>query len=164
MPNIHPIIKTCSSKKLVGKTLMTSLSHNKTGELWSSFMPRRKEIKNNVSSDLYSLQIYPPLYFQQFNPSTIFPKWALIEVTDFEAVPENMVTFELTESTYLTFTHCGDVAQFAKNLQYLFQEWMPQNGYTLDDSRPHFEILGEKYKHGAPDSEEEVWIPIKTSN
>ena len=32
--------------------------------------------------------------------------------------------------------------------------------YTLDD-RPHFEILGEKYKNQDPDSEEELWIPIK---
>jgi len=25
----------------------------------------------------------------------------------------------------------------------------------------HFELLGEKYKNNHPDSEEEVWIPIK---
>jgi AraC family transcriptional regulator len=29
------------------------------------------------------------------------------------------------------------------------------------DNRPHFEILGEKYKQGSPDSEEEIWIPVK---
>ena len=29
------------------------------------------------------------------------------------------------------------------------------------DNRPQFEILGEKYKNNAPDSEEEIWIPIK---
>jgi AraC family transcriptional regulator len=85
----------------------------------------------------------------------------LIEVIDFEAVPENMVTFELEEGMYLTFLHRGDIAQFAQNLQYLFQDWMPKNGYVLDYNRPHFEILGEKYKHGSPDSEEEIWIPIK---
>jgi AraC family transcriptional regulator len=35
--------------------------------------------------------------------------------------------------------------------------------YFLDD-RPHFEILGDKYKNGDPDSEEEIWIPIKQKN
>jgi AraC family transcriptional regulator len=32
--------------------------------------------------------------------------------------------------------------------------------YELDD-RPHFEILGDKYKNNDPNSEEEIWIPIK---
>lgn len=29
------------------------------------------------------------------------------------------------------------------------------------DFRPHFEILGEKYKNNDPGSEEEVWIPVR---
>jgi len=29
------------------------------------------------------------------------------------------------------------------------------------DNRPHFEVLGEKYKNGDPESEEEIWIPVK---
>jgi hypothetical protein len=29
------------------------------------------------------------------------------------------------------------------------------------DNRPHFEILGEKYKNADPDSEEDVYIPVK---
>jgi AraC family transcriptional regulator len=28
------------------------------------------------------------------------------------------------------------------------------------DNRPHFEILGEKYKQGSTDAEEEIWIPV----
>jgi len=30
------------------------------------------------------------------------------------------------------------------------------------DDRPHFEVLGDKYKNADPDSEEEIWIPIRT--
>jgi AraC family transcriptional regulator len=37
---------------------------------------------------------------------------------------------------------------------------LPNSNYHLDD-RPHFEILGEKYKNADPGSEEEIWIPIK---
>jgi AraC family transcriptional regulator len=29
------------------------------------------------------------------------------------------------------------------------------------DQRPHVEVMGEKYKNNDPDSEEEIWIPIK---
>ena len=37
---------------------------------------------------------------------------------------------------------------------------MPASEYILD-KRPHFEILGEKYKNDDPASEEEVWIPVR---
>jgi predicted transcriptional regulator YdeE len=37
-----------------------------------------------------------------------------------------------------------------------------ENNYQIDN-RPFFEILSEKYKRDAEDSEEEVWIPIKGS-
>jgi AraC family transcriptional regulator len=37
---------------------------------------------------------------------------------------------------------------------------MRDSAYDLDN-RPHFEILGEKYKNESPDSEEELWIPVK---
>ncbi|EPE83362.1 GyrI-like small molecule binding domain protein [Leptospira noguchii str. 1993005606] len=40
---------------------------------------------------------------------------------------------------------------------YIFQEWLPNSGYKL---KPHFELLGSKYKNNDPTSEEEVWIPI----
>ncbi|MEP7234441.1 MAG: GyrI-like domain-containing protein, partial [Ignavibacteriota bacterium] len=44
--------------------------------------------------------------------------------------------------------------------QYILRTWVPNSNYELDD-RPHFEILGEKYKKDDPSSEEEIWIPIK---
>jgi len=45
---MQPRIVNLREKKLVGKQLITSLVNNKTGELWKSFMPRRKEITNNI--------------------------------------------------------------------------------------------------------------------
>ncbi len=37
---------------------------------------------------------------------------------------------------------------------------LPNSEYELEN-RPHFEVLGEKYKNNDPNSEEEIWIPIK---
>lgn len=42
----------------------------------------------------------------------------------------------------------------------IFKEWLPNSNYVLD-GRPHFEILGKKYKNNDPESEEKIWIPIK---
>jgi AraC family transcriptional regulator len=44
--------------------------------------------------------------------------------------------------------------------EYIFRSWLPDSEYYLDN-RPHFEVLGDKYKNNDPSSEEEIWIPIK---
>ena len=158
--NMKPRIETLAEKKLVGKRMIMSFSDNKTGELWGSFMPRRKEIQNNVGIELYSMQIYAPLFFNNFNPDTAFEKWAAIEVTNFDTVPNEMETFTLTSGLYAVFQYKGAANEAAGTFQYILGTWLPNSEYTLD-SRPHFEILGEKYKNNDPDSEEEIWIPIK---
>lgn len=156
---MKPRIENINEKKLVGKRIKTSLSNNKTSALWSSFMPRRKEITNSLRSDLFSLQIYNTLYFDSFDPSIEFEKWALIEVMDFNNIPNEMETFILTGGLYAVFIHKGS-SNDSSIFQYIFSVWLPNSIYKLDN-RPHFEILGKKYKNNDPNSEEEIWIPIK---
>lgn len=155
-----PVIKTISAKKLIGFNLNMSFIDNKTAELWRGFMPRRKEIAYTISNDMYSLQVYNENFFSQFNPATEFKKWALIEVTDFNTVPEGMETFDLEGGMYAVFYYKGNPANAARVFGYIMKEWLPQSGYVLDN-RPHFEVLGEKYKNGSDESEEEIWIPIR---
>lgn len=158
---MNPEIRTLPTKKLIGKNLEMSYVTNRTGELWRSFMPRRKEISNTIDKELYSMQIYPRIFnFQNFNPNDIFTKWAAIEVSNFEEIPEEMSSYTLNGGLYAVFTHRGSSLDFQRTFQYIFGEWLPNSDYTVDD-REHFELLGEKYKNESPDSEEEVWIPIK---
>ncbi len=143
----------------MGKSLTMSLAHDKTGTLWQSFMPRRNEITNRLSADLYSLQVYDASYFVEFNPASVFEKWALMEVSDFERIPDEMSAFSLPGGLYAVFYYKGpstDTGIF----EYIFRTWLPDSKYTLD-SRPHFTVMGEKYKNEDPDSEEDIWIPIK---
>ena len=83
-------IENSAEKKFIGKRLKMSFSDNKTFELWSSFMPRRKEISNSTGKEFYSIEIYKPAFFENFNPDNIFEKWAAVEVTDFQSIPEGM--------------------------------------------------------------------------
>ena len=147
-------------KKLIGKRIRTSFSNNRTFELWNTFMPKRKEIKNIIGTELYSIQIYEPLFFDNFDPKKEFEKWATMEVTDFNTVPDGMETFILQSGLYAVFLYRGAASAAAPVFQYILGTWLPNSEYTLDD-RPHFEILGEKYKNEDPTSEEEIWIPIK---
>lgn len=156
---MQPTVKTISSKKLIGLHLKISLANNKTGDLWKSFMTRRMEIKTSFQSQLFSLQVYDEDYFQNFNPTKEFSKWSLIEVENFDEVPDCMSTFILPEGMYAVFHYKGSNTD-TSIFQYIFGEWLPKSTYVLDH-RPHFEILGEKYKNACPDSEEEIWIPIK---
>jgi AraC family transcriptional regulator len=156
-----PNIKTCTEKKLIGKSLKMSYSENKTFELWRSFMPRRHEISNSINSDLISLQVYDDSFnFIDFSFTSIFEKWALIEVSDFNNTPVEMIEFTLEEGLYAVFNQIGDASTAEKTFRYIFEEWLPNSEYILDN-RPHFEVLGEKYKKDDPTSEEEIWIPIK---
>jgi AraC family transcriptional regulator len=158
---MFPRIESLSEKKLIGIRIKMTLSDNKTFELWHSFMKRRREILNIVNPDLYSIQVYDQsLDFKNFNQETEFDKWAAIEVADSDKIPVGMETFVLTGGLYAVFVHKGAAKNGAKTFEYIFKTWLPDSLYLLDN-RAHFELLGEKYKNDDPNSEEEIWIPIK---
>jgi AraC family transcriptional regulator len=153
-------IEIIAPKKLVGKRMKMSFSNNRTADLWKSFMPRRNEIQNKIGADLYSLQNYSPDFFKDFSPDTPFEKWACTEVNSTENIPNEMETFILPGGLYTVFLYKGLASEGAKAFQYILRTWLPNSEYNLD-ARPHFEILGEKYKNEDPGSEEEIWIPVK---
>ncbi len=157
--NIQPRIEILEDKKLIGNKLKMSLSNNKTGQLWGSFAPRIKDIKNRLTIDKISMQIYDTSYYLTFNPNKEFEKWATVEVTDFNDIPEEMESFTLNGGEYAVFDYKGS-SNDGSIFQYIFMTWLPNSGFQLDN-RPHFEVLREKYKNNDPESEEEIWIPYK---
>ncbi|KAA3438839.1 GyrI-like domain-containing protein [Rufibacter hautae] len=156
---MEPVITLLPEKKLMGRKLTMSLASDKTGELWRSFLLRRREIRNNIGAELYSMQVYGSMYFENFSLLNEFEKWATVEVSDFNTVPSGMQTYTLLKGLYAVFHYKG-LSTDTSIFQYIFTSWLPTSGYSLDN-RPHFEILGEKYRNNHPDSEEEIWIPVK---
>ena len=103
--------------------------------------------------------MYPPDHFEYFHPKNEFERWATVEVTHYDHVPPDMESFDLIGGLYAVFEYkgpSGDPSIF----QYIFDIWLPASDYDLDN-RPHFEVLGERYQSNKPESEEEIWIPIK---
>lgn len=145
-------------RKLIGKQLCMSLAQNKTAQLWQSFMPDIRQIANRVNQDKISLALYPKDYFDAFKPQQEFVKWAAVEVSSFEQIPENMETLVIPTGLYAVFQYKG-LSSDNSIFQYIFGEWLPASEYELDN-RPHFEILGSKYQNNHPNSEEEIWIPV----
>jgi AraC family transcriptional regulator len=155
---LQPRIETLAEKKVIGKRLAMSLSENRTGELWRSFMPRRNEISNKLTAEFISMQVYnEPIIPGNLNQK--FDKWAAVEVSNYDYVPEEMEAFTIEGGLYAVFDYKG-LSTDTRIFVYIFGTWLPASIYILDH-RPHFEVLGEKYRNGDPNSQEEIWIPIK---
>ncbi len=143
-------------KQLIGLSITTSFTDDKTFLLWRTFMPRRNEIQNKVNSNLHSVQVYK----DGFNMSLPFTKWAAIEVNTVDEIPDGMEELIIPGGLYAVFIYKGDQSGAASFFKEIFTKSIPAAGYELDN-RPHFEILGDKYKINDVNSEEEVWIPVK---
>lgn len=161
MVGVSPQIITIPEKKLVGKHVRMSLSGNRTAELWRSFMPQRRGIINPVGTELISMSVYDPGFdMSAFTPAVQFDKWAAVEVTTHDSVPEGMERFVIPEGLYAVFLYKGHPLNFAPMFQYIFRDWLPASGYELD-ARPHFEVMGAKYDNNSDASEEDLYIPIR---
>ncbi|MCZ8198586.1 MAG: GyrI-like domain-containing protein [Flavobacterium sp.] len=158
---MNPALKTFPTTKFIGKNLSFTYADYRAFKLWSSFMPQRKDIQNIIGSELYNIQINPENF--DFQPNTTFTKWAAVDVSSFDFIPDGMETFEINEGLYAVFNYKGDQSNAASFFNFIYTEWLPSSEYKLDN-RPQFEILEEKYKNNDPNSEEEIWIPVKLRN
>lgn len=157
---MKPGIETLAPKKLIGMHRKMSLAQNMTVELWRSFMPRRTEVPDRTNSAYISMNIYPETQEGMISPTTMFDKWAAVEVSSYGIIPDGMEAYTLRGGKYAVFIHKGPASAFPKTVQFIFAEWLPASEYELDN-REHFEVLPEGYDRNDPDAEEEVWIPVK---
>ena len=162
MKNNKPKIIVTAEIKLVGMHTKTSLNNSKTAGVWKQFMCRKKEIQNIKNTWHYSVQSYDTdLKMDNFTSDTIFETHAAVEVNNFEEIPHAMEAFKIEGGTYAVFIHKGATNTFHKTANFIFNIWLPNSKYELDN-RLHFEIMKEKYLGpNNPNSEEEVWVPIK---
>jgi len=158
---MNPTVIEFKEKKFLGKKILMQMADNKTFELWRSFMPLRKEIKNLVSNDLFSIQIFDPkIDFKDFTQDTYFEKWAAAEVLDFDGDIADFDILNIESGLYAVYPFIGTPDKFQATFLDFYQNWLLKSDYELDN-RPHFQVMGEKYKNNDPTSEEEIWVPIK---
>lgn len=156
-----PEIRLIEPVKIIGLRRNMSFAQNTTHALWKNFMSRLTEVPNKIAHNRISMQNYPEGFFSDFNSNAVFEKWAGVEVAVFDSIPEGMETYTIPAGLYAVFHYKGNANNAPDVFRYILAEWLPQSGYTLD-VRPHFEILGEKYRNGADDSEEDIYIPVKS--
>ena len=160
MEQIEPRIETLPLTRLIGMHRRMSLAQNRTVELWQGFMPKRMDIPNRTNSKYVSMDVYPEGQKGMLSPTVMFDKWAAVEVSSHDTIPDGMKPYTLKGGKYAVFIHRGSVSDFPKTIQFIFTEWLPASGYVLDN-RENFEILPENYDRNDSEAEEEVWLPVK---
>lgn len=154
-----PVLETIEEKRLIGVSMLMCFADFRVSELWRRFMAAKNQICNSLGPDLFSVSNYPPSFFTEFHTDNPFEKWAALEVADFTQVPPGMETYIIPAGLYAVFNYKG-LSSDNTIFRDILNVWLPDSAYILDE-RPHFEILGDKYKNNDPESEEEIWIPIK---
>ena len=157
---MEPKIQMLKPKMLVGVRNRMSMRGDTTRNLWSTFMPRRSEVRNRVSDEYISMQVYEEPEGVPLTDDSEFDKWAVVEVSKVEALPEGMETYNLAGGLYAVFLHEGPARAAPKTFQYIFGQYLPNSDYEVD-SREHFEVLREGYDPDDPGAREFVWVPIR---
>ena len=85
-------------------------------------------------------------------------KWAAVEVIGFENIPSGLDSLILRAGQYAVFNYKGKPSEITPVFHYIFNQWIPNSKYCIDD-RPHFELIGLNYN--ITNAAEEIWIPIK---
>lgn len=140
------------------RTSVLNINEN-TKQLAQVFMPRRHEVLSRIGKHVFSIQNYGK-DFTPANPNSEFDKWIGIEVENTSDIPKGMDSFVISSGTFVVFSFKGSVSELPKQRAYIFQEWLPNSGYQLDQ-KAHFEILSEDYSKDLQNIKEEIWIPIK---
>ena len=123
-------------------------------------MPK-KHLVSAKSDELFSVEVYPDLnFFKMFDPTKTFEKWAAVEVDSEENLAEDFEVLKISEGLYTKFIYQGKASEAARFYSKIFGEWLPNSEYKLAN-RPHFAVMGEKYKGEEATSEEEIFIPIE---
>lgn len=156
---MKPRFENQNARHLVGICRRKGAGTESTADLWKEFMPRRREIKNRVNSDLISMRVFYRSNDDPLTRKTPFDEWVAVEVSETIAVPGGMESYRVPEGLYAIFIHRGPASRAPRTMEFIFGEWLPNADCTLDD-RPHLAIMGADYKRDDPEAEEEIWIPV----
>lgn len=135
-----------------------SLANNQTAEIWKSLMQAVVQNGLIIPAEKISMAVYPSGYFNSFQPQMGFNKWAGYVIPSIDECPSFLESIKVHEGLYAKFHYTGKGTD-THIFEYIFREWLPASGYSVDD-RPHFEVLGANYNAHAIDAEEDIFIPV----
>ncbi|MDR6238564.1 AraC family transcriptional regulator [Aureibacter tunicatorum] len=159
---MKPKIIEIEKRNFIGMNVLTSLANNKIPQLWRDFMPRKKEIENNINTGCYEIHPFDTGFkMENFTEDMKFEKWAAVEVNEIKNIPKELNSLTIEGGKYAVFEHKGTMSNIQMSFDYAYGTWLSNSEYEID-RRASFERYGEQYfgpEH--PESITELWIPIK---
>jgi AraC family transcriptional regulator len=138
---------------VVGLKYRGKNENNEIPQLWRVLGPRTGEIEN-LADDTAAYGISANMDKE----SGEFDYIAGFEVSSTEGLPEGMVAFEVPGDRYAVFA--TTLPKIGETFHNAYETWLPQAGHQLTGG-PEFELYDEQFDPQDPDSEFDLYIPIK---
>jgi AraC family transcriptional regulator len=145
--------------KIVGMKTTTTIKNNNIPQLWDKFNKKSCSIPN-VKVQKVSLGVCPSVDVKEFNEEVPFDYIAGIIVENFDNVPDGMVTYEIPAQKYAVLTHKGALDKLQETYCYFYSVWPKESGMEFKGGA-EFELYDERFIFGSPDSEMDIYRPVK---
>lgn len=152
---MEPEIVTRTEAKVIGIARQYQEEDLNIDTLWSAFRPDVPRIANRVGQDAFG--IYEE--YQETGDSVGFTYICSVEVTDFDNVPEGMITRIIPEHLYAAFRHEGPISYLPETLKYIWGSWLPKSNYEYVE-KPDFELYAQGPQPESPDKILFLYIPV----
>lgn len=127
--------------------------NNEIPQMWEAFGPRMHEVKQVINP-----QVCYGISDNMDEDTHEFDYIAGCEVASAADIPEGMVSWVVPAGTYAIFT--TTLPRVGQTFQHAYHTWMPQSGYQ-GTGGPDFELYDEQFDPRDPQSEFDLYIPIK---
>ena len=127
---------------------------------WGEFGTRKNEIAHSLGPVAFGVEDYSR-DLDMNNGG--FPKYyytAGLEVSTIKGIPIGMVAKTIPAANYAVFTFKGAMSDIHDFFGYIYGEWLPKSGYTMNDK---LSLDFERYPEPLMDPDHahvEIWVPI----
>jgi len=152
---MEPEIVTRPEMKVVGTPHQYQELDLNVEMLWFDFQHKVNQISNRLGSEAFG--IYEE-YFET-EDSLGFSYICAVEVSDFDDVPEGMISRIIPEQMYAVFRHKGSISSLPETLKYIWGSWLPKSNYEYVE-KPDFELYSPGIQPEDPDHIISLCIPV----
>lgn len=125
---------------------------------YDALVNRKHELPSRVQDVVLLIQIYTD--GEEFDPKTdTFSHIIGYRTTNVVEAPPELIIHHVDKSAYVQYTHVGLESALDETYDYLYQDWIPSQGYELRDY--DFEVWGTEYQPESEANKIELYIAIK---
>lgn len=155
--NQQPRIETFGPIELIGVALFGNPKTTSFHSAWEFFGTIADDSSiSRIGKDMYGLQIYHPMFPEKFELTYM----ACVEKEPNIDIPIRMLSKRIPKCKYVVQKVEGGVMEFDDALIYLYQTYIPKNGFSIAMPIDFEKYCNVKNNESIPD-DLEIWIPIK---